>query len=242
MLRYAITDRMQLGANETTRRTALLACVARWAGLGVDCIQLREKDLPAAELLSLTRDVRAILRAHSSPTKLLLNAPPHLVLEPAAPSDNLIDGLIDGLHLTAGHTIPPTEARQLLAASPAFARRSPLLSISCHTPEEVQRAALGGVDLILFGPIFGKSIPIPGSPLPDTPESAYRIVTPPIGLDALRSACTFAGQTPVLALGGITPANTVLCLQAGAAGIAGIRHFQQPDAMAAAAPRPAPKP
>jgi thiamine-phosphate pyrophosphorylase len=237
MLRYAITDRTQLGAQEAVRRSFLLACIARWATLGVEFIQLREKDLPAAELLSLTHDVRAILRAHSSPTKLLLNAPPHLVLEAAAS----IEGLIDGLHLTASHTIPVTEARQLLAASPAFAQRSPLLSISCHTPEEVQTAALSGVDLILFGPIFGKSIRIPGSPLPDTPESAYRIVTPPIGLGALRSACTLAGQTPVLALGGITLANTALCLQAGAAGIAGIRLFQQPDATVAAAPQPAPK-
>jgi thiamine-phosphate pyrophosphorylase len=229
MLRYAITDRTQLGAQEAVRRAFLLACVARWATLGIDFIQLREKDLPAAELLSLTRDVRAILRAHSSPTKLLLNAPPHLSLEAAAPSE----GLIDGLHLTASHTIPPTEARQLLAQSPAFARRSPLLSISCHTPEEVQIAALSGVDLILFGPIFGKSIRIPVSPIPYSPASAYRTVTPPIGLDALRSACTLAGQTPVLALGGVTPANTVLCLQAGAAGIAGIRLFQQPEPAAA---------
>src|ERR1700683_3085718 len=101
MLRYAITDRTQLGAQEAVRRSVLLACVARWVTLGIDFIQLREKDLPAAELLSLTRDVRAILRAHSSSTKLLLNTPPHLALEAAAPSENLIEGLIDGLHLTA---------------------------------------------------------------------------------------------------------------------------------------------
>ena len=238
MLRYAITDRTQLGAQEAVRRAFLLACVARWATLGIDFIQLREKDLPAAELLSLTRDVRAILRAHSSPTKLLLNAQPRLALEAAAS----IEYLIDGLHLSANHTIPVSEARQLLAASPTFARRSSLLSISCHTPEEVQAAARDGVDLILFGPIFGKSIRIPDSPAPDNPESTYRTVTPPTGLDPLRSACILAGQTPVLALGGITPANTALCLQAGAAGIAGIRLFQQPDATVAAVPQPAPNP
>jgi thiamine-phosphate pyrophosphorylase len=238
MLRYAITDRTQLGAQEAVRRSVLLACVARWATLGIDFIQLREKDLSAAELLSLARDVRAILRAHSSPTKLLLNAQPRLALEATAS----IEYLIDGLHLTAGHTIPVSEARQLLAASPTFARRSSLLSISCHTPEEVQAAARDGVDLILFGPIFGKSIRIPDSPTPDNPESAYRTVTPPTGLAPLRSACILAAQTPVLALGGITPANTALCLQAGAAGIAGIRLFQQSDATVAAVPQPAPKP
>jgi thiamine-phosphate pyrophosphorylase len=234
MLRYAITDRTQLGAEEATRRAVLLACVARWASLRIDFIQLREKDLPVAELLSLARDIRAILRAHSSPTKLLLNA------QAAAVTGGLTEGLIDGLHLTASHPLPVSETRQFLAASPAFARRSPLLSISCHTPEEVQTAARNDVDLILFGPIFGKSIPIPGAPIPDTQEPAYRTVTPPIGLDALRSACTRAGRTPVLALGGVTPANTALCLQAGAAGIASIRLFQQPDATVAAAPQPAP--
>jgi thiamine-phosphate pyrophosphorylase len=224
MLRYTITDRTQLGAERTAQRAALLACVAHWAALGVDFIQLREKDLAAAELLALARDVRTVLDAHRSPIRLLLNAPPEQA--PAAAA------YIDGLHLTARRTLPAADARRLLAQSPALAQRTsrpPLLSISCHTLEEVQTATRDGVDLILFGPIFGKSIPIPGTPSP-----AYRTVTPAIGLDALRAACTLAGQIPVLALGGITPDNTALCLDAGAAGIAGIRLFQQP-AMAAKA-------
>jgi thiamine-phosphate pyrophosphorylase len=222
MLRYTITDRTQLAAEPTAQRTALLACVARWAALGVDYLQLREKDLPAAELLTLARDIRTVLDAHRFPTRLLLNAPAEQALAAAA--------YIDGLHLTARHTIPPSDARQLLARSPAFAQRiqrtqrTPLLSISCHTLEEVQTAVRDGVDLILFGPVFGKSIPIAG-----TPEPTYRTVTPAIGLEALRAACALADPTPVLALGGVTPENTALCLDAGAAGIAGIRLFQQPE-------------
>jgi thiamine-phosphate pyrophosphorylase len=222
MLRYAITDRTQLAAEPTAQRTALLACVARWATCGIEVIQLREKDLPAAELLTLARDLRTVLDAHCSPARLLLNAPPEQALAAAA--------YIDGLHLTARHTISPSEARQLLARAPAFTLRTrqthrlPLLGISCHTLEEIQAATRNGVDLILFGPIFGKSIPIPGSPAP-----AYRTVTPAIGLEALRSACVLASSTPVLALGGITRGNTALCVDAGAAGIAGIRLFQHPE-------------
>jgi thiamine-phosphate pyrophosphorylase len=58
----------------------------------------------------------------------------------------------------------------------------------------------------VFGPVFGKSD------------------TPPTGLAALRDACRHG--IPVLALGGITLENANSCLEAGAAGIAAIRLFQ----------------
>jgi thiamine-phosphate pyrophosphorylase len=46
------------------------------------------------------------------------------------------------------------------------------------------------------------------------------------GLDALRKACEIAGDTPVLALGGVTGETARLCVEAGAAGVAGIRLFR----------------
>ena len=84
------------------------------------------------------------------------------------------------------------------------------ISVSCHQPDEIEAARTAGADLALFAPVFGKK---------DTPTAQ------PTGLTALAQACR--SQIPVLALGGITLENASRCLEAGAAGIAAIRLFQE---------------
>lgn len=86
-----------------------------------------------------------------------------------------------------------------------------IVSVSCHTISDVRRAA-EFADLILFAPVFEKRV-------------RGEVVTEGVGLDALREACAAAGSVPVLALGGVTQANTQACADAGAAGVAGIRLF-----------------
>jgi thiamine-phosphate pyrophosphorylase len=211
-IRYAITDRSQLGTEEPERRAALLAQTARWADTGIDFIQLREKDLPRHELLQLCRELRSILATHGSRTRLLLNSGS----DPAGTLEIALTAQLDGLHLTSSWTAQtntPTELRanftHLPAAQPAT------ISISCHSIAEVTAAAAAQVDLILFGPIFGKQI-------------SGETIHPGVGLETLAAACQAAGPIPVLALGGITHANTASCLAAGAAGIAAIRLFAAP--------------
>jgi thiamine monophosphate synthase len=56
-----------------------------------------------------------------------------------------------------------------------------------------------------------------------------------LGLEALGRVCT-AVKIPVLALGGVSDENAQACMDAGAAGVAGISLFQNaadlPDAVA----------
>lgn len=109
-----------------------------------------------------------------------------------------------GVHLTSRPgELSPQQVRQLMPGS--------LVSVSCHTLREVARARDNDADLILFAPVFEKRV-------------RGEVVAPGVGLDALRAACAVA-PAKVLALGGVTQQNAAACLEAGAAGIAGIRMF-----------------
>ena len=203
-LLYYITDRSQFRGDERTRRRDLLAKVAEAARACVDYIQLREKDLSTRELEMLEREVVAIVRQNSSLTRLLINSRTDVALAAGA----------DGVHLR-GDDVVPCEVRQVLEAG-GLQRLKPLttdhflVAASCHSKEDVIRADAEGADFAVFAPVFEKN-KAPG--------------TQPAGLAALHQACR--GKIPVLALGGVTMGNAASCLDAGAAGVAGIRLFQE---------------
>src|SRR5664279_1918283 len=114
----------------------------------------------------------------------------------------------DGVHLPAGS--PP--ANDIRDGWQRLANRDPIIGVSAHSIEEVEQAEWDVASFVVLAPIFEKAA----------------TAAQGIGLDVLREACS-QSRVPVLALGGVTLANARACLEAGAAGIAGIRLFQQGD-------------
>ncbi len=204
MLLYYITDRSQFPGDDAARRRRLLENIAQAVRCGVDYIQLREKDLRPRELEILARKVIAIIHELRTGNKelktgLLINSRTDIAVACDA----------DGVHLRSDD-ISPVEVRKIWSQCGAGTLARVTVGVSCHTPTEVADAAAQGADFAVFGPIFEKKA------APDTR---------PAGLDALRQACR--AKIPVLALGGITVRNAEPCIRAGAAGIAGIRLFQE---------------
>jgi thiamine-phosphate pyrophosphorylase len=202
MLRYAITSRALYPGDELQQQTALLRQASRWIADDIDIIQLREKDLSATNIAALAREILLAIAMTTSPTKLLINSRPDIALATGA----------HGIHLTAApDELTPAQVRSLYVSANLPA---PVITVSCHTLEDVRRAHENHADALLFAPVFEKIL-------------AGQIITPGQGIDRLRAACLAASPIPVYALGGVTLENAPACLEAGAAGIAGIRLFHQ---------------
>ncbi len=176
---------------------ALCEQVQRWVHAGLEWVQLREKDLPEETLASLISRLLLMTRAPGSRTRLLVNLGSELRAE------HVLAWGVDGVHLSGGAS--PETIRQ---ATDRFC----YVSISCHTLAEVQAARDGGATLALWAPVFGKFI-------------HGKQVLSGTGLSRLREACREAIPMPVFALGGVSLADAATCMDAGAAGIAGIRLF-----------------
>jgi thiamine-phosphate pyrophosphorylase len=89
-----------------------------------------------------------------------------------------------------------------------FARQGFLVSVACHSVADAEK--MRGADFIILAPIF--------KPLSKS-ESG-----PALGVTAITELAA-GTRTPVLALGGITAGNARFCMEAGAAGVAGISYF-----------------
>ena len=203
LLLYYITDRHLFPGNGTEQECQLLAKIAECAAAGVDLVQLREKDLDTRALEELSQ--KAMAAIGGSRTRLLINSRTDIALACGA----------HGVHLPA-NDIPASEVRALMARVAMTDAGLPVIGVSAHSVAELASAEAHGADFAVFAPVFEKN-----------GAASHE------GLELLRQAChrteTAQPPMPVLALGGVTLQNARQCVEAGAAGIAGIRLFQQSD-------------
>jgi thiamine-phosphate pyrophosphorylase len=104
----------------------------------------------------------------------------------------------DGVHLGQSD-IPVDAARRLLGPGA-------VIGFSTHSISQAKLAARMPVDYIAFGPIFGTSTK-------ENPD-------PVVGLQSLPTVRATIGALPLVAIGGITPANGIDVLNAGADALA----------------------
>jgi thiamine-phosphate pyrophosphorylase len=114
-----------------------------------------------------------------------------------------------GLHL-GQDDLSPLDARKVLG-------EEPLLGLSTHTQNQWEAAVKEPVCYIAIGPVFGTG----------TKDTGYQAV----GLDTVTRAADAARRAglPTVAIGGITRANAVSVIDAGAAAVAVISDLMRDD-------------
>jgi thiamine-phosphate pyrophosphorylase len=133
--RCLVTDRRRLCPDATTfaaARTCLVEQARRAVAAGIELIQIRERDLEAADLAALVADVVAVTR--ESRTRVVVNDRLDVALACRA----------DGAHLR-GDSYPVKDARRLLVPPLLVGR-------SVRTIEDVTLAE--GADYVIAGTVF----------------------------------------------------------------------------------------
>ena len=197
-----VTDRKSLGAAASTAE--VLTKIREAFAAGADWVQVREKDLPARELLALVRDAVTTAKStagqeRSGEARVIVNNRLDVALAAGAA----------GVHL-GGASLPASEVVRWCKSGNAPSEF--LIGVSCHSFEEAREAEAVDASYIFFGPVF------------ETPSK--RPFGPPQGIARLTEICRGV-RLPAIAIGGVNEENGAECLRAGAAGIAAIRMFQQ---------------
>jgi thiamine-phosphate pyrophosphorylase len=119
----------------------------------------------------------------------------------------------DGVHL--GQTdLPIGEARRIAGDRLAY-------GMSTHNLEQLRAAVAERPDYVAYGPVF--------------PTVTKQNPDPVVGLDALRAAVQVAGDIPLVAIGGISPAYARDIYSVGASSICAISAVNHATDVAAAA-------
>jgi thiamine-phosphate pyrophosphorylase len=192
-----VTDRKSLGPAASV--SSVLEKIRAAAEAGTDWIQIREKDLPARELLALVQEAVRIVKLARSNALVIVNDRLDVALAAGAA----------GVHL-GGESVPSSDVIRWCRTgnAPTGFR----IGVSCHSAQEARAAERDGADYVFFGPIYA------------TPSK--KPYGPPQGIARLEEVCRTV-RIPVIAIGGVDEDNAAACIREGAAGIAAIRMFQE---------------
>ncbi len=158
---------------------------------GVNLVQLREKDLPTAELFELGTELQRVIAGRAL-----------LIVNDRADVADALDA--DGVQLPE-NGLSVEAARKVLGPDKLIGR-------SVHSEEGAKVAAAKGADYLILGSVF------PSPSHPDEPALGWDILQCLVA--GLREDTQEAAPVPVLAIGGIDAARAVQVMGAGAAGVA----------------------
>ena len=200
---------------------ALASAVRAAVDGGVNVVQLREKDLPAAELLALGR---ALQDAIAGRARFIVSER----VDVAAALD------ADGVQLPEDG-LPVEAARGILGPDKLIGR-------SVHTEEGATAAVVSGADYLVLGSVFSTDSHPDGAPLGLDIVRHLLLGIPsldaqPMGTSELREDVRSVAPVPVLGIGGVTADNAAQVMAAGAAGVAVISAILKPNDPRAAAQR-----
>jgi thiamine-phosphate pyrophosphorylase len=181
----------------------LLAKIRGAVAAGVDWVQVRERNMPARELLALAR---AAINESEGRTRILINDRLDVALAAGAAGVHL-----GGTSAPAGEVIRWCRAGN---APPEF-----LIGISCHGIEDVQKAEAAGASYVFFGPVF------------ETPSK--KSFGPPQGVTKLAEACRAARIPAIAIGGVNegNAAECMRAGAAGIAAIRMFQEIRQPDSL-----------
>lgn len=153
---------------------------------GAQVLQLRVKDLPTREFLTLAQEVHRICQRYGC--LLIINDRVDIALAVQA----------EGVHV-GQEDVPLAAARKVLGPNK-------LIGVSTHTPDQALAAAQGGADYIGFGPLFGTGTKATGYTARglDQLRTIRRLVSLPIvaigGVTAERAPSALAAGADAVAM------------------------------------------
>ncbi len=169
---------------------ALCAAAEELVSAGCTLIQYRNKSGNARVMLEQARELRRLSRARVPAPHV-----PKLIMNDRA--DLCLAADFDGVHV-GQDDLSPEAVRRIIGPDC-------WLGISTHNPEQVKEADLTLADYIAIGPVFSTSSK-------ENPD-------PVVGLEGVRRARALT-RKPLVAIGGITRANALSVIEAGADSVA----------------------